>query len=292
MDTITNSLLKHAAAVAEECDAKAVFVYVDALEDRPSSVPEAIRDRVIYVAKTLDEDREQEERHVPHIRVPNVSLSRMGQVQLALLLALSRRIIRQHDVVVFLAGEAGSGTLDTVLVTEIGREFETFAFGGENDLPADPAVIERVIELAASLGSEGREGRPVGALFVVGDSERVESLTRQLILNPVSGYAEKDRNILDPALRETVKELATIDGAFVIQGNGVIRSAGTYLKTASQDEHELPKGLGARHHAAAGITAVSDAIAVSVSQSTGTVTVFRGGRIVTSIERPEPAQPE
>ena len=50
-------------------------------------------------------------------------------------------------------------------------------------------------------------------------------------------------------------------------------------------EFELPRGLGARHHSAAGITSVADCIAVTVSESTGTVTVFRGGQIVTEIER-------
>lgn len=288
---ITASLLSHVSAIAEECAAKAVFVYVDALDEK-TDLPEALRDRLVVVAKTHDEDREQEARHVPHVRVPNVSLSRVGQVQLALLLALSRGLIQRGDVVVFLAGESGSGTLDTVFVTEIGQEFEDFSFTCEDDLPANPEVIERVIEIAASLGSEGREGRSVGALFVIGDTERVKSLSRQLILNPFQGYPEEERNILDPGLLETVKELATVDGAFIVRGNGVICSAGAYLKTASQEEYELPKGLGSRHHAAAGITAVSDAIAVSVSQSTGTVTVFRGGRIVTSIERPEPAGAE
>lgn len=288
---ITQSLLAHVAEIVEECGAAALFVHVDALAGMPLELPEHLRERVFYVAKTIDEDREQEARHVRHIRVPNVALSRVGQIQMALLVALSRGEIRRDDVVVFLAGAPGSGSLDTVVVTQIGRQFESFHMPQDGAaLPADAAVIERVIEIAVALGSEGREGRAVGALFVVGDSERVLSLSRQLILNPFNGYPEEARNILDETVLETVKELATVDGAFVIRRDGVILSAGTYLKTASQDEFELPKGLGARHHAAAGITSVSDAIAVTVSESTGTVTVFRGGQILTAIERPRPAR--
>ncbi len=288
---ITLSLTSHVAAIVEECGAKALFVHVDALAGHAIEFPEHLRDRVFYVAKTLDENRLQEERHVRHIRVPNVALSRVGQIQIALLVALSRGEIERGDVVVFLAGAPGSGFLDTLVVTEIGSRFESFLIPGEGaDLTVDPAVLERVIEIAVALGSEGREGRAVGALFVVGDSDRVISLSRQLILNPFTGYPEESRNILDPAVEETVKELATVDGAFVVRRDGVILSAGTYLKTASQDEFEMPKGLGARHHAAAGITSVSDAVAVTISESTGTVTVFRGGQIVTSIDRPLPAR--
>lgn len=154
-------------------------------------------------------------------------------------------------------------------------------------VPAEirPEVIERVVNIASELGHEGREGKPVGAMFVVGDSERVISLSRQLIINPLRGYEEHERNILDHALEETVKELSTLDGAFIVRGDGVIESCGTFLKTASQDGYELPQGLGARHHAAAAITAVTESLAVTVSESTGTVSIFRNGNIVTEIEK-------
>jgi DNA integrity scanning protein DisA with diadenylate cyclase activity len=108
----------------------------------------------------------------------------------------------------------------------------------------------------------------------------------RFILNPFQGYPEEQRNILDPSLEETIKEMSTLDGAFIIRGNGVIESCGTFLKTASQEAFELPRGLGARHHAAAAITAITDSVSVVVSESTGTVTVFQGGGIVLDIEKP------
>ena len=291
-DRVTASLLSHAESVVRDCEADALFVYLDALEDPHVVWPESLRDKVITVTRTADEDRDQEQHHVRHIRVPNVSLSRVGQVKMALLLAMSRGLVEPDDTVVFLAGISGSGSLDTILVTTISREHEMVRVPEDDTappLPVDPLVLERVIGIAVNLGSEGREGRPVGALFVLGDAERVLSLTRQIILNPVSGYPESRRNILDPALHETIREFASMDGAFVIRGDGVLMSAGTYLMTSAHAGEELPKGLGARHHAAAGITAVSNAVAVAVSQSTGTVSVFRGGRLLTSIERPTSA---
>ena len=49
---------------------------------------------------------------------------------------------------------------------------------------------------------------------------------------------------------------------------------------------KLPMGLGARHSAAASITAESKCIAVTVSQTSGTVRVFREGEIAWSARSP------
>jgi len=289
---VTEVLLGQVPAVCAGCKATAVFVYLDALGGRQLPMPDDLKGKVIYVTKTPAEDRDQAERGEPFIRVPNVPLTRMGQVKMAMFLALARGIVKRGDIVVCLSGIAESGTLDTLIVTEVGREFEMFTPAtGDHQAPSHilPQVLERVIDIAAELGSQGREGKPVGALFVIGDSERVLSMSRQLILNPFRGYPADARNILNPDLEETIKELSLLDGAFVVQGDGTVESAGVFLKTASQQESRLPHGLGARHHAAAAITAVTDAIAVTVSESTGTVTVFRNGRIVTEIEKPRTA---
>jgi len=98
---------------------------------------------------------------------------------------------------------------------------------GDHETPSHilPQVLERVIDLASQLGSEGREGKPVGALFVVGDAEKCLSLSRQLMLNPFKGYPADERNILDPALEETIKELSSLDGAFIIQGDGTVETS-------------------------------------------------------------------
>jgi len=287
--TITAALLRHVGTLAEACGATAIFVYVDALHDEPLPLPESLKPKVYYVTKTPDQEQHETERGGRCLRVPNVALSRMGQVKIAIFLALSRGLIRRGDRVVFLSGLSGSGELDTVVVIEVGREYEMLCPDTTDaaDCPdVQPQVLSRVIDIASELGSEGREGKPVGALFIVGDTEHVLPLTRQLILNPFAGYPAEKRNVLDESLTETIKELATIDGAFIIRADGTVESCGTYLKTASQKEFELPQGLGARHHAAAAITSVTRCLAVTVSESTGTVTVFRNGAIVTDIERP------
>jgi diadenylate cyclase len=106
-----------------------------------------------------------------------------------------------------------------------------------------------------------------------------------MVINPFRGYLDEEKNVLDPSLGETLKEFSTIDGAFVVRGDGVILSAGTFLKP-ERASAGLPSGLGARHAAAAAVTAGSAALAVVVSQSTGAVSLFKGGVRVLALEKP------
>ena len=106
------------------------------------------------------------------------------------------------DRIVCLTGIDGSGTIDTIIVLDLGTEIEMFASAAADPLPADvtPAVFERLLTLASELGLEGREGRPVGTLFVVGDSDSVLEQSHQLVINPFHGYPETERNVIDPRL--------------------------------------------------------------------------------------------
>jgi hypothetical protein len=221
-------------------------------------------------------------------------MTRAGQIQSALLVCLARGLLQKGDRVVCISGVDGSPGIDTLLVLNLGTELELFSLAGAPDLAGDvaPEVFERILTLATQLADEGREGRPIGTLFVLGDSERVLSQSRSLVLNPFHGYAETERNLLDPDLEETIKEFSALDGAFVVRGDGVVLTAGTLLLPLTS-RAQLPSGLGARHAAAAGITNSTGAVAVCVSQSTGTVTVFSGGQIVTEIRRhPWRSRPE
>ncbi len=301
---ISQALLDRAADTALACGATALFVAENAVSDE-ANVPDfsALRRsgcRIIYVAKNAAVVRDHRDlgdtddgsaSYVPLanadiLRVPEVPLTRLSQVKIAVFLAMSKNLVAPGDVVVFLAGPAGKASVDMLFVMQVGRESELFSFlpEGEDGIPDNlrPEVVAKVIDIATELGSEGREGKPVGALFVIGDTEHVMGLSRQLVLNPFRGYRTDERNVLDPKLEETVKEFSAIDGAFIIRPDGVIEACGVFLKTAATGD-DLPQGLGARHHVAAGITAVTESIAVSVSESTGTVTIFRGGKILTEI---------
>jgi diadenylate cyclase len=173
------------------------------------------------------------------------------------------------------------------MVLDLGTEPELFSTLNAVAQGSDvrPEVFERTLALATQLAVEGREGRPVGAIFVLGESEAVLAQSRNLVLNPFRGYPESERSILDPALEETIKEFSAIDGAFVIRGDGVVLTAGAQL-LPTVPASALPQGLGTRHAAAAAITASTEAVAIAVSQSTGTVSVFKSGLMITDIHKP------
>lgn len=220
------------------------------------------------------------------VELPTIRLPRMGQIKLAVILGLAQGIISHDDTLVCLSGPPHAYRLDTLVLLCVQEEFELFAVSDKLlSEHVNPEVFEQVLEIAIQIAAEGREGKPLGALFVVGDYENANRYATQLVLNPFKGYGENERNILDPHLTETVKEFCAIDGAFLIRGDGVVEAAGAFLHPGLPHE-DLPMGLGARHAAAAGITAITNTIAITVSASTGAVRVFRNGRMIFEIERP------
>jgi len=223
------------------------------------------------------------------LRIPDVPLGRINQVKMAVIQALSKGLVKKGDKWVCLSGIPQSKSLDNLLILEFGKEFEIIS---SSDLPVlseivMPEVFETVLNLALELSSEGKEGRkPVGTIFVLGKHEEVFKFSHPMVINPFQGYPEEERNVLDPRLRETVKEFSSIDGAFIFREDGIILAAGRHLD-ASGENIEIPLGLGSRHRAAAGITRLTDALAIVISEGTGGVRIFHHGKIFMEIEKGE-----
>ncbi|MCA9105770.1 MAG: diadenylate cyclase [Pirellulaceae bacterium] len=151
----------------------------------------------------------------------------------------------------------------------------------ETQVPLE--TLKSVVDLAVEIGREGREGKPVGALFVVGDHRKVIQQSHNACFDFVKGYPRKDRNLFDSKVREGLKELAQLDGAFVVANDGVVEGSCRIIDTAPV-EITLTTGLGARHWAAAAITRNTSAVSVVVSESSGTVRIFLNGEVVLRIE--------
>ena len=144
-------------------------------------------------------------------------------------------------------------------------------------------VMKTTVDLAVDIGREGREGKPVGTLFVVGDHKKVMRHCHPLGFDPVRGYSIEERQLEDSKVRESVKEIAQLDGAFIVSADGVIVAACQYI-SAPAAEITLSKGLGARHWAAAAISRATSALAITVSESNGTVRLFQNGEVMLRIE--------
>ena len=142
-------------------------------------------------------------------------------------------------------------------------------------------VMLTLLDLAIEIAREGREGRKIGTLFVVGDEEEVVKRSRCLILDPLLGHPKASKKLTNPNLRETVKELAQLDGGFLVSADGYVLSATRYFNATSFDL-DLLLGLGTRHIAAASITKETKALAVVVSES-AIVRVFSSGMLIAEI---------
>jgi len=160
----------------------------------------------------------------------------------------------------------GSDLFDTLCTAERGINRDT---------------LEAVVTLAVEIAREGREGRKIGTLFVVGDVEEVLRRSKDLILDPLLGHPVERKRLTDHDMRETVKELAQLDGAFIVSDDGVALSACRYID-ASSVGIRLPLGLGSRHMAAASITRQTNAVGVVVSESS-IVRVFDNGELISEI---------
>lgn len=175
----------------------------------------------------------------------------------------------------------GYNLLDSILILQVEEQLSPISPRdlkriGKN-IPVD--VLFSMVNLAIELGQEGREGVPIGTIFVIGDTEKVLELSKPMIFNPFLGYKKEERNIFDQKVQESIKELALIDGAFVVTSEGIVEAAGMFLHAGGGKSTPM-RGLGARHASAAAISLHTDAVAVAISESTGAVRIFSGGRAV------------
>jgi len=224
------------------------------------------------------------------VTVPPYDYSRVEKVKVALVAAMTANVLAEGENVLCLTGRSGARMPDTLIRLQIGRGFEEKAAIDTIGLGAEfnPQVVEALVSLAMAIGHEGFEGHPIGTIFVLGDSTAVMEQSKQLTINPFGGISEAERNVLDPNIREALKNFAVLDGAFVIREDGVVLAAGRYLQVGGAADRkgvELPLGLGARHAAASAITVDTRAISVSVSQSSGTVRVFKDGEPVLELQQ-------
>ena len=281
----SSAVVHHAVGLAESLSAQAILLATDLGESVPWGPLCGWEGRLLMVTSKNIDDAGRHRSDTHFFEIPHTSLSRMDRANLGLLLAAAEGLVDHEREVVCITGPRGRA-LDSITVTRPAAHFRAVFPESEKYAKANisPAVILRVLSLAIELASEGREAHPVGVIFVVGDTRQVLRHTQQLVLNPFHGFARRLRNVFDPSLTETVKEFALLDGAFIVDADGTLCSAGTYL-VPKYRVTDLPGGLGARHQAAAAITAQTSAMSITVSQSTGTVTLFQDGRIVLALER-------
>ena len=175
--------------------------------------------------------------------------------------------------------------MDSLSLIHLGEHLERLSAQDLRKLDTQVPLetLRAVVELATEVGREGREGKPVGTMLIVGDTKKVLTMARPLNFNPFRGYSAAERDIRDKKVREQIKDLAQLEGAVLIQRDGVAEAACMYIDALAEGI-TLSKGLGTRHWAAAAISKKTKAIAIAVSQSSGSVRIFQNGTVMLQIE--------
>jgi len=283
----TEVMLKQATSIANKFKADAILVNIETeAEIIPFLKAEGKKFKVIVVTKKELSMKKATGLQCNTIMLPDVYLTRDGYLKFGFLAGISKGILFKDDILVCVGGQIEKGYMDTIMILKVGDESEIVSFAEESPFPKNikPDIFESLLTLVMEMAYEGREGRPIGTTFVLGDHRKVLQYSHQLVFNPFQGHPEDILHITKPEVRETLKEFSSIDGAFIIRDDGVVLAAGRYLNAAHHGE-PMPQGLGARHSSAAAITGVTDSVALAISESSGKVTIFKGGSIVTTIEK-------
>lgn len=256
-------LIQKGVELLQEVEAKAMLIYIESDSERDRAPEDAI---IVYSNKKFSETGEKE------VLVPlNISLEE--KMNLALAGALEKGLIRKNDTVVYVNSES----ISVKSVKGIDRSIYRILFTSKN---INPDIIKEVLDIAVELGKKGREGKPVGSTFIIGDSGDVMSKSTQITYNPFQGSLA---NIKDEIVRSMVKEYSRLDGAFVISGKGKILAAARLLE-CGKEGITLPKGLGARHMAAAWITKITESIAIVLSESDNMIRIFWDGAMIEELD--------
>ena len=221
------------------------------------------------------------------LRLPLHAIDKHRQIRHVLSVALKSKSVSAGEYVVCAVGQdVYPGEASLVVVTEVEPDLEELVITDLVKLTDGirPKALDCAVAIACKIGRAARRGKRIGAMLMIGDSLKVLEGSKQLIPNPFQGHDKANRTLMNPDIHDAIVELSKlVDGAFVVRGDGFIQTAGVFL-AAFKVEVELPIGLGARHAAAAAVTARTAATGVVVSATDGNVRVFSGGRMVLKMD--------
>ena len=278
------SLLASAVRLADAVQADALVLLLEETIDI-AGVVALTGDAPLLVVHEADVQLETDGLDIRMIPLPPVEMPVYDKLSQALLEAAADDLLRPGSRAVMIYSGFSADVIDSLSVMDMGEHLGRLTVRDlrqlETRVPLE--TLKTVVDLAVEIGREGREGKPVGTLFVVGDSRKVLSHSSPTGFDPVKGYARKDRNLADPRVREGIKEAAQLDGAFIIGPDGTVEAGARYIDCPATGL-TLSKGLGARHWAAAAVSRETNAVAVAVSESNGTVRIFQNGEVVLRVE--------
>jgi diadenylate cyclase len=284
-DSEFSSVIDLAAQLCRKTDAGAILLMLEGPTDWAELARRTAGLRIVVAADTVDELAGAEDLGLATITLAMQDSPVIEKLTQALLTGVAREILAPGAGVVVVYSGFEADTVDSIsyirLDDHLGRLTARDLRQLETSVPLE--TLKTVIDLGVEIGREGREGKPVGTMFVVGDTRKVVQHCQPAGYDPVKGYARSERDLHDHRVREAIKEVAVLDGAFIVAPDGTVEKA-AQIVDAPYKNLTLSKGLGARHWAGAAISKATHALAIVVSQSSGTVRIFQGGEVMLRIE--------
>ncbi len=277
MNTIEQSIGVAATKIAKEIDANSI-VSIESADPEKYEDTDELGIKVTIFKKVQPKSYKKIEYKTKTRKLEAGSVIPVKEI---LMEAITKDYIKKGEKVVCIEdGSMGTGYKGLLLIFDVDDVF--FKMGKQNiSEKINQEIIEATLEIAMKIATEGREGKHIGTAFIIGDLSELNKYLKQLIINPFKSLEEKAK-ITDPSMRETIKEFAQLDGVFIIDEEGHIISAGTYLDVNFTDL-EFPEGFGTKHRSCAAITKETDAIAIVVSESGGRVRILKNGRIAIKV---------
>src|SRR5262245_42552578 len=287
----TIALLRAARYLTDELPADAILILTETDLDWNIVLELLPGDKLLVAGQTRELTGElQEYNRLTVIDIDAGPTPTQERMSLALLEAVAQEKLRAGARVVAMYNGIGvepdrPQPIDSISLIHLGEHLERLSAQDLRKLDTQVPLetLRAVVDLATEIGREGREGKPVGTMFVVGDTKKVLSMSRALNFNPFRGYSAKEKDVRDRRVREQIKDIAQLEGALIIRRDGVAVAACMYVDVPAEGI-TLSKGLGTRHWAAAAVSRKTKALAVVVSQSSGTVRLFQNGELMLHIE--------
>ncbi|MGN6544360.1 MAG: DNA integrity scanning protein DisA nucleotide-binding domain protein [Aureliella sp.] len=283
----STTILAAAGALVAEAHADAILVLLDGSADwlkLRQAIPAAVTKVIVATDSETDLAGATEAGLIP-LPLNKEKSPLLERLQHALLEAVADEILKSNCDVIAVYSGFEHQKLDSISLIRLDDRMRRLTSRDLQRLESSVPLksLKVMIDLATQIGREGREGKKVGTMFVIGDTRRVLTHCKDSGFDPLKGYHRKMRNLFDPRVREDIKEIAQMDGAFVVSPDGIVEKSRQIIEVKHADL-TLSKGLGARHWAGAAISQITKAVAIVVSQSSGTVRLFQNGELVLRIE--------
>lgn len=271
--------------MANSLNIEAIFVQSDRLDDFSLINSLRGREKIVWLTTPQQAENITVEATDEILTLSLDSIRGSAIRSMGLLLACLRGIMLPDEKILCLYSSIAGEDIDSITITRPKdrlRIIRTMDMETIGRLFA-PEVFIRLVNILTRFAMEGREGKPIGTIFVLGDPEEMGPYLKEMILNPCRGHAPELRNVFNRSFFETFRELSALDGAFLINRQGIVESAGIYL-AAPETPSALQQGLGARHAAASAITEHADCITMVLSESSGNISIFHDGEPLFEIE--------